>query len=276
MQWRAALRKRDRCQWFWRRARAAEWGSLLRSCLSCDGPEVRILSPPPHAPVAQRIEHLTTDQKVRGSNPFGRTSSDPYLVGAGLFVFITWQCSASRGIAGRGSAVLHLWPGFGHLSMVSRDLSMVLRHLCARCACHVCTCRCAVHLWPGYSESMGELCIDKTTNQLPCFSNAQQQVATRSTGNNVQQQAPTRTCRPTHHLPEPPRPYLQHPRAAFAWPNPISLALYLVNRGFRPAPSTSRTEGHFPILNSWNRLEPRLPSPYFDRSLDGRPSSRSP
>jgi hypothetical protein len=25
------------------------------------------------APVAQRIEHLTTDQKVRGSNPFGRT-----------------------------------------------------------------------------------------------------------------------------------------------------------------------------------------------------------
>jgi hypothetical protein len=27
-----------------------------------------------HAPVAQRIEHLTTDQKVRGSNPFGRTS----------------------------------------------------------------------------------------------------------------------------------------------------------------------------------------------------------
>src|SRR4051794_35996127 len=25
-----------------------------------------------HAPVAQRIEHLTTDQKVRGSNPFGR------------------------------------------------------------------------------------------------------------------------------------------------------------------------------------------------------------
>jgi hypothetical protein len=25
-----------------------------------------------NAPVAQRIEHLTTDQKVRGSNPFGR------------------------------------------------------------------------------------------------------------------------------------------------------------------------------------------------------------
>src|SRR4051812_6548382 len=27
----------------------------------------------PRAPVAQRIEHLTTDQEVRGSNPFGRT-----------------------------------------------------------------------------------------------------------------------------------------------------------------------------------------------------------
>src|SRR5262245_45102688 len=26
------------------------------------------------APVAQRIEHLTTDQKVRGSSPFGRAS----------------------------------------------------------------------------------------------------------------------------------------------------------------------------------------------------------
>ena len=26
------------------------------------------------APVAQRIEHLTSDQKVRGSNPCGRTN----------------------------------------------------------------------------------------------------------------------------------------------------------------------------------------------------------
>ena len=33
-----------------------------------------ILSATP-APVAQRIEHLTTDQKVRGSNPFGRFTS---------------------------------------------------------------------------------------------------------------------------------------------------------------------------------------------------------
>ena len=32
--------------------------------------ELRLVPP---APVAQRIEHLTTDQKVRGSNPFGRT-----------------------------------------------------------------------------------------------------------------------------------------------------------------------------------------------------------
>lgn len=30
-----------------------------------------------HAPVAQRIEHLTTDQEVRGSNPFGRTEEKP-------------------------------------------------------------------------------------------------------------------------------------------------------------------------------------------------------
>ena len=28
------------------------------------------------APVAQRIEHLTTDQKVRGSNPFGRARTE--------------------------------------------------------------------------------------------------------------------------------------------------------------------------------------------------------
>src|SRR5215510_5847376 len=31
------------------------------------------------APVAQRIEHLTTDQKVRGSNPFGRAVLKPSL-----------------------------------------------------------------------------------------------------------------------------------------------------------------------------------------------------
>ena len=32
---------------------------------------------PRKAPVAQRIEHLTTDQKVRGSNPFGRAPGIP-------------------------------------------------------------------------------------------------------------------------------------------------------------------------------------------------------
>src|SRR4051794_22349301 len=30
------------------------------------------------APVAQRIEHLTTDQKVGGSNPFGRARKHPF------------------------------------------------------------------------------------------------------------------------------------------------------------------------------------------------------
>ena len=30
-----------------------------------------------YAPVAQRIEHLTTDQKVGGSNPSGRTNKSP-------------------------------------------------------------------------------------------------------------------------------------------------------------------------------------------------------
>ena len=33
----------------------------------------RVMTVGNYAPVAQRIEHLTTDQKVRGSNPFGRT-----------------------------------------------------------------------------------------------------------------------------------------------------------------------------------------------------------
>ena len=33
----------------------------------------RVMTVGNYAPVAQRIEHLTTDQKVRGSNPFVRT-----------------------------------------------------------------------------------------------------------------------------------------------------------------------------------------------------------
>ena len=39
-----------------------------------------------HAPVAQRIERLTTDQKVGGSNPFGRTN-DPRFFGTGDFLY---------------------------------------------------------------------------------------------------------------------------------------------------------------------------------------------
>lgn len=65
------------------------------------GPEVQILSPPPRwcsvtverklntpAPVAQRIEHLTTDQKVRGSNPSGAQQKIPLVeYGEGIFLF---------------------------------------------------------------------------------------------------------------------------------------------------------------------------------------------
>ena len=37
-----------------------------------------------HAPVAQRIERLTTDQKVGGSNPFRRTN-EAFPIKEGLF-----------------------------------------------------------------------------------------------------------------------------------------------------------------------------------------------
>ena len=51
-------------------------GLTANELSSYRGPEVQILSPPlrqPNkAPVAQRIEHLTTDQKVGSSNLFGR------------------------------------------------------------------------------------------------------------------------------------------------------------------------------------------------------------
>ncbi len=46
------------------------------------------------APVAQRIEHLTTDQKVGGSNPSGRTSKTPAhrICGLGFFVLaVRWR-----------------------------------------------------------------------------------------------------------------------------------------------------------------------------------------
>ena len=39
------------------------------------GPQAKLSDVP--APVLQRIEHLTTDQKVRGSNPFRRASGNP-------------------------------------------------------------------------------------------------------------------------------------------------------------------------------------------------------
>ena len=42
------------------------------------------------APVAQRIEHLTTDQKVGGSNPSGRTGNGTFLLGNVPFLFSVW------------------------------------------------------------------------------------------------------------------------------------------------------------------------------------------
>ncbi len=52
-----------------------------------------------HAPVAQRIERLTTDQKVGGSNPFRRTN-EAFPVKEGLFAVCqslqTWQFESPR------------------------------------------------------------------------------------------------------------------------------------------------------------------------------------
>ena len=188
--------------------------------------------------------------------------------------------SAARAEALRGGAARSFTCGQG--SVTYRWFLVTCRWFCATYARAVgatCalvdalfTCGQAIaNRWVNYASIR-----QRTSSLASATCNNRHQRA--ATGSNVQQQAPTRTCRPTHHLPEPPRPYLQHPRAAFACPNPISLALYLVNRGFRPAPprAAPHTGGHFPILNSCNRLRPRLPSPYFDRSLDGRPSSRSP
>ena len=44
-----------------------------------------------HAPVAQRIERLTTDQKVGGSNPFRRTN-EAFPVKEGLFLLSIKAC----------------------------------------------------------------------------------------------------------------------------------------------------------------------------------------
>ena len=64
-------------------------------------------SAPQFAPVAQRIEHLTTDQKVGGSNPSGRAiylmtgMSAPILVNSPTPPMVTCEvsCRGSRGIA---------------------------------------------------------------------------------------------------------------------------------------------------------------------------------
>ena len=50
------------------------------------------------APVAQRIEHLTTDQKVGGSNPSGRTiKTDPL---EGSFLLVACCVHSNRGSLG--------------------------------------------------------------------------------------------------------------------------------------------------------------------------------
>ena len=96
------------------------------SCPANTGPEVQILSPPPphscdttedFAPVAQRIEHLTTDQKVRGSNPFGRTLKSPlrFYAGAGFFVNVTTRI----GCVGRDNAQNGQIAGLERVSGVS-------------------------------------------------------------------------------------------------------------------------------------------------------------
>lgn len=71
----------------------------------------------------------------------------------------------------------HLWPVFWHLSMIFLHLSTVFRHLskavrllCARYPSRPVTCRCAVHLWPRYSASTSEYCIDKTGGGRACDS----------------------------------------------------------------------------------------------------------
>lgn len=55
-----------------------------------------------HAPVAQRIEHLTTDQKVGGSNPFWRTNAplSAAKVGPGAFFHSSGSGSHSSPAAG--------------------------------------------------------------------------------------------------------------------------------------------------------------------------------
>ena len=140
------------------------------------------------APVAQRIEHLTTDQKVRGSNPFGRTSSDPYLVGAGLLYLLPG--SAARAEALRGGAARSFTCGQG--SVTYRWFLVTCRWFCATYARAVgatCalvdalfTCGQAIaNRWVNYAS------IRQRTSSLAS--------ATRSTGNNAQQQVAMRSNR---------------------------------------------------------------------------------
>ena len=61
-----------------------------------------------HAPVAQRIERLTTDQKVGGSNPFRRTN-EAFPVKEGLFAVYQslqmWQFESPRRVIAGDFAV---------------------------------------------------------------------------------------------------------------------------------------------------------------------------
>src|SRR5205823_14635225 len=79
-------------------------GTLGRGPRQCAGP----------APVAQRIEHLTTDQKVGGSSPFGRAmfrveraDARPARTIAGAVALVVGQLEVV--------ALATLRPGDGHL-----------------------------------------------------------------------------------------------------------------------------------------------------------------
>ncbi len=87
--WGGSTRRRRATPISWPRPGA---GSLSRRCSGASHKDTGAAS----APVAQRIEHLTTDQKVRGSNPFGRA----------LLVETTPQVTAPRRPHGRGCLLL--------------------------------------------------------------------------------------------------------------------------------------------------------------------------
>src|SRR5690606_3325637 len=80
------------------RPTGGDWARLSESSRQ---PRVR-------APVAQRIEHLTTDQKVWGSNPYGRaTRAGPGDISGARFVVTGpswWALSQRRARAAGGDA----------------------------------------------------------------------------------------------------------------------------------------------------------------------------